>query len=423
MKTLKISLAVIFAALMFGACSSDIESECHKAPVKLRSQSEAITIAENAYSVFNSAKDSRTGHEVTASISDVQVIKGRPSRGIANDTLLYIVNFENDEGYAVVSASPATEALFGITDEGHYDGNEESINPSLRHYLDCASEYVANSNSIGITLRDSAIGPSFPQPDPGNPTTTYTLLASKGPYVNLKWGQGSPYGDEFENGNCGCLPSVLAMISLSVGWPSGVDPGRVMRSHIGNGEGCTENSSIAHPLIAQTVKSIADNFYYECRPDRTVYLFNRDFNDVMSLLPGSGNEYFSIVSCNRVDQVLTHLDNYEIPYDRSILLFATTGNPNDVYNEEIGHCWLIDGYKKVRIMTPVLAPRLEQTYLHCNWAYDGNGNGYFLPTSNFRTVLCNEVQGSNPVQLFDNDDVIYHLLKRDILLGSNKRKK
>lgn len=419
MKTLKISLAVIFAALMFGACSSDIESECHKAPVKLRSQSEAISIAENAYSVFNSGKDSRTGHEVTASISDVQVIKGRSSRGIANDTLLYIVNFENDEGYAVVSASPATEALFGITDEGHYDGNEESINPSLRHYLDCASEYVANSNSIGITLPDSAIGPSFPQPDPGNPTTTYTLLASKGPYVNLKWGQGSPYGDEFENGNCGCLPSVLAMISLSVGWPSGVDPGRVMRSHIGNGEGCTENSSIAHPLIAQTVKSIADKFYYECWPGRTVYLFDRNEEYNLFLLSQGNNQCFYVTPCYSVDQVLIHLDNYENQREGSLLLFATTGNTNDENNCEIGHCWLVDGYKKVCYRRFGQNLRVEEIYLHCNWAYDGNGNGYFLPTSNFRTVLCNEVQGSNLVQLSDNDDVIYHLVKRNIQLGSN----
>lgn len=421
MKTLKLSLSIIFAALMYGACSSDIESECHKTSVKLRSQSEAISIAENAYSVFNSGKDSRAGHETIASVSDVQVIRGRSSRGITNDTLLYIVNFENDEGYAVVSASPATEALFGITDEGHYDGNEESVNPSLRHYLDCASEYVASSNSTGITFPDSIVGPNIPHPNPENPTTIYDLLASKGPYVNLKWGQGSPYGDNFENGNCGCFISVVAMIALTTHWPGDLDRYGILSSHIGNGEGCSEHREDVHFQIACAMRNMANPFNYECLLDETVYSIPRDY-DFRIYLPSATGQCFYVRPCSNVSQVLIHLDDYETQEEKSALLFATTGNTNDDYSR-IGHCWLIDGYKQVRFRRFGQNQYLVETYLHCNWAYDGNGNGYFLPTSNFRTVLCNEVQGSNPVQLSDNDKVIYHLVKRSLLTGSNKREK
>lgn len=66
MKTLKAILTITLATLAFSACTSDVENEAKRTPVKLRSQTEAINIAENAYSAFNSGKGSRAGHAKTA---------------------------------------------------------------------------------------------------------------------------------------------------------------------------------------------------------------------------------------------------------------------------------------------------------------------------------------------------------------------
>lgn len=418
MKTLKAILTITLATLAFSACTSDVENESKRTPVKLRSQTEAINIAENAYSVFNSGKSSRAGHATTATASDVQIIKGRSSRGVANDTLLYIVNFENNEGFAVVSASNATEPLFGIADEGNFDLAQAASNSNFNYYLECASEYVSNSmNMEGISIPSGPIGPSIP----GGPTdsliTNYTITASKGPYVNFKWGQGSPYGDNFENGNCGSLASVIAMIALTVHWPVDIDRWGVLSSHISNGEGCTEDSSLVHPKIARFMENdITYNFQYECQADETIYTIPIGLEHFW--LPTAYGQCYRIEDCDSVAPIIAHLDAYETEHHNTFV-FATTGSLYNDYYEKIEHCWLIDGYKTISIALPIHFPNNHQeyqteTFLHCNWACDGNGNGFFLPTSNFNTVLNYDRQGSAPVYSINNS-VTYHLLCRDIL--------
>lgn len=411
MKKVRAVLAIILAALMYSACSSDIENECRKAPVKLRSQSEAISIAENAYSIFNSDKGSRAGHASTAAASDVQIIKGHSSRGISNDTLLYIVNFENNEGYAVVSASQSTEALFGIADEGYFDGNEENINPNFRYYLDRASEYVANSSSVGITFPDTIINPNFP--NPGNPTFPYTLVASKGPYVSLKWGQGSPYGDRFENGICGCVPSVFGMIATTVHWPTYMEDWRALSTHIGSE--CEEIHPDVHESLAQLMKMVADECeYVECLPNKTIYYMDLGHYE----LPGFfyGGECLGQSPLNGVDGIISVMNSFETDHHNA-LAFATTATTVSDYSnvKKIGHCWLIDGYKTIRPMTILTQERPLLTYIHCNWAYDGSSNGFFLPSSNFQTVLNYDNQ-NHTFDFSSEDDVTYYCVRKDLLV-------
>lgn len=72
MKGFKNILAIISVALMYSACTSDMENESKLNIVHLRSQSEAINIAEDAYSVFNTERGCRAEHAPKATATNVQ---------------------------------------------------------------------------------------------------------------------------------------------------------------------------------------------------------------------------------------------------------------------------------------------------------------------------------------------------------------
>lgn len=340
---------------------------------------------------------------------------------MANDTLLYIVNFENNEGFAVVSASNTTEPLFGIADEGNFDLAQAASNPNFNFYLERASEYVSeNMFGTGISIPSGPIGPNTPigPSDPGTPTDSlkpnYTLIASKGPYVSLKWGQGSPYGDRFENGNCGSLASVIGMIALTVGWPQDLDRWGIIASHISNGEGCTEDTANVHPRIARMMEDLYTDYGHECIGGNTIYKLMEGDNTFS--YPTAYSQLFISESTDSVKHVIRHLNEYETDHYNAFA-YAATGTYD--YNRllTIDHCWLIDGYKTVRHV----AVTDTTTYLHCNWACDGEGNGFFLPTSNFQTALSFDKQGHTTHPQVNND-VIYGLMSKTVITGSNKMK-
>lgn len=321
-----------------------------------------------------------------------------------------------------MSASTATEPLIGIADEGHFDAEQVNSNPGFCNYLECASDYVGNSmNNTEYLLPLGPIGPTLPNtpPDSIMPYYPYTLVASKVPYVVLKWGQRSPYGDRFENGNCGCMTSVLAMIALTAHWPIDLDPWGVTRTHISNGDGCTEDSIEVHPRIAILMKTVSRAFHYEYFAEETVFWFDEQ-EDHLSF-PTAYGECFLVEHYEDLERVTWHLDQYEVD-PGYIFVFATTTNNMATRSNQIEHCWLIDGYKTVQHLTPINTERRSETYLHCNWACDGDGNGFYLPTSNFQTALdYTNSQYSQPYTI--NNTVTYHLVRKDVLVGSNKRER
>ena len=82
-------------------------------------------------------------------------------------------------------------------------------------------------------------------------------------------------------------------------------------------------------------------------------------------------------------------------------------------NHDGGHDWVIDGYnqywtyrKYYRLQYPYhLYDTIgwSNNYLHCNWGWNGNGNGYYLLSSD-----NNKVGVSNPYYYMDCD-VIYDI--------------
>lgn len=65
-----------------------------------------------------------------------------------NDTLLYVFNFNDEQGFAVVSANRQTEGLIAAVEMGSYDPAIPTGNPGFDTYMQMAKVYVANTEVI-----------------------------------------------------------------------------------------------------------------------------------------------------------------------------------------------------------------------------------------------------------------------------------
>ena len=89
-----------------------------------RTIDEALTIAENAKGMFVEQSGTRSGQARVIDKESVRVICGSKTRSNSSnisDTLIYVVNYAHDEGFAIISANLGTEALLGVTEKGNYD--------------------------------------------------------------------------------------------------------------------------------------------------------------------------------------------------------------------------------------------------------------------------------------------------------------
>jgi hypothetical protein len=183
---------------------------------------EAKDIALNFMKTFQKTPAAST-RSAGISIENVEVVKvnkaATRSAGIENsmDTLLYAVNFSNNNGYILVGADRRTDPIFGIIDNGSFSDESITTNPNFAFFLDLAlgkavydilkNDTVKIVNTRSINDYDDVYG------------TAYNLSS--------KWGQGAPYNQYCPGPYTGCVATATAQILSffptigSVNWQDG----------------------------------------------------------------------------------------------------------------------------------------------------------------------------------------------------------
>ena len=172
-----------------------------------RSYEEALQIAQSSISMIEddeaSTRSTRTGR--TIDMQKTKVVKSGATRAEGGqDTLFYVFNFADEQGFAVVSANAATEGLIAVTEEANYDDCLE-INDGFADYMKMAEEYV----SVAKVKRGRV---PFYKSD--------TLYFQKGPFLNVKWGQNYPEAVFFPNAKAGCSNVAIAQIFSYFNYPT-----------------------------------------------------------------------------------------------------------------------------------------------------------------------------------------------------------
>lgn len=153
------------------------------------------------------------GEARIAKASGIRTVCENSSRG-ENDTLIYIVNYENNNGFALISAVDADDPVLAVVPNGSYDPAVGTDNPGFNMFME-AAKYNASNAVIDTAL--TIIPGGYPMTDDGK----YVKIVKKldvhfGPAQRINnphgWGQTGIYGQYCPTGRTGSAPIAVASI-------------------------------------------------------------------------------------------------------------------------------------------------------------------------------------------------------------------
>lgn len=420
---MKSKLFIMFAAvILMAACTNEEtfdstpEQTAKQALGDIRSYDEALQIAQNSISLLNNGEDTRASSTRKINLADSKAVlrdaTTRSSDG-GNDTLMYVFNFEDNQGFVIVSASRRTEDLLAVTEKGNYDPEVGSEVENFNYFMEKAKEYVTKEPKLRfppdipvLYERDSIV----------------SEVQRVGPYVTVLWGQTHPEGQSCPNGVAGCTNTALAQIMSYFEYPSSVyltynDLDSV--EQVLNWTQMKEHPATLHPIslcpypeahgaIANFVRQLGvlTNSSYETNPNRTGT--EPGYARIALNMLGYHHSSFYIYDYNTA---CDSLDNQKL---------VLMGGGSDVNTG--GHAWVFDGYMKIKTyiyhLERVSANSNEwiivgvditrQNLCHYNWGWYGNCNGYFA-SNVFDTSAGTIYEGNHTINnnYSENPMVIY----------------
>lgn len=413
MKNLKLfceSTAIIFSftiLMAISGCSDDYKFGLDIAnqgltSSQIRTIDDALVIAEQAKAMLGGESNTRSTQMREIDRENVRVICNDKTRSLSSaglDTLIYVVNYAGDEGFAIISANPATEALLGVTEKGCYD-DAVAENEGLALFMDMAEGYVSNR---GVTSIDPFI------------EVVTTLIDSINPLITVAWGQMFPEGLYCPNTIAGCANTAAIQICSYYEYPTSMNLTFSQRERDAITINWSEvkmhqrscGSYASHTNCSASVNShmVIGEMARQCG----VYAGSRYRNNG-SVIPSDNPapySYTNYVYWNGAS-TSTYLDvsggldivdmieslgyvrpqpqNYtaqctQYPLSSGKPIYMTGCNSN---NGE-GHAWVVDGYKHYQdiLMSHATEPATfvgtsYRYYNHVNWGWNGISNGYFL---------------------------------------------
>lgn len=374
-------LLSMLAIMALIACTSEDETLETKSQNKtiqnasaIRSFDEALQIAQNSIELLDGKAATRAAKPRTIDQKANKVVRATSTRGssLSNDTLMYVFNFEDNQGFTVVAAPQNVEPLIAVTEMGSYDPENPGDNEGFNLYMEKTKEYIAGFGG-----------------HPDLPVLQYYEIVEeydeqRGPFVSVNWGQDNPEGEFCPNGIAGCLNVAIAQVmsfyeyptNISLTYPGADQSTLVLNwSQIKSHQTGHELDSCTTPIVHENIGRLHRQLGYL---SNSIYYSNKtgsSLENVPTALSGM-NFTANITSYYDSTYVANQLHNYHP-------LVITGG----------GTAWNIDGYNLHRITINTyerVAANVNQYVLvssvvrnrylyHYNWCWYGDCNGYFAP--------------------------------------------
>ncbi len=306
------------------------------------------------------------------------------------DSLLYLVNFEGNRGYAVLAAdSRIPTPVIMVADTGSFSKNKFSgndINEIQSFTGKLLSDYAMNSISPG---GDDTGGdnPNYPN---------HSIY----PLIKTKWGQKSPFNDQcpIVNGKravAGCVAIAVSQIMNKFQYPKVYGGysykwdkiGSIIYDFNGDTEARSEVARFVHNV------GVESNMNYGETSGTTSADAKRCFQQM---------GYKNVVKYNsyREDIIMDMLRSAKPVYisAQTQWFFGT------------GHAWVIDGY--------MYSSKHQQHLLHCNYGWKGLCDGYYA-TKAFLTTQGpleteDAVDGENTGTSYNNYKYYYRIINYNL---------
>ncbi len=352
----------------------------------------------------------------------------RSEAGDSPEPYLHIFNFENEEGFAILSGDERVPSLLTLTCGGSLRPDREIDNPGLAIFLERLPAYyeaqIALADSIHQAISDSLrlvaeqqprTRAKYPDKEEGDGSddspfwnTTYGRWETIGitdPSLSVDWHQNSPYNTYVNNNKAGCVPVAVGQLMTIHRHPASYNghsfywdeinkssvTGRDQAALLLQQLGLPQNLDVAYgidesPADPRNILRTLRNFGYT-----NTYLYNYTTSSIVEELSAG---YPCLVGGFT---------------DKKTFLGIPVGFKN-------GHRWLVHGLlTQSRTVTTYNSGSSSQKtefqyYVMCNMGWQGNaGDGYYL-SGVFDTRSYDSIFRPNPSEFnfrYDIDMILY----------------
>ncbi|MFA5228912.1 MAG: C10 family peptidase [Candidatus Paceibacterota bacterium] len=403
-------LFIVFFIAHLIACSNDVVDEISVftedavANVFKVSEDEAKATLMSFLDQFDSNSTNGMRSISKRTIKDIQAYNVNPttrsSSSSDNDyeipedveTLFYLINFNDDQGFGIVSGDKRTTPVLAIIDEGglSLDTLSRVKNDGFLMFLDQAMAMQVEE----MLMYDDQGGGGGGSSGGYSPNSTPTILLDVPIRLKTKWGQGAPYNKFAPNGTAGCV-MVAAAQALSffqtlgsVQWQHNNSYGYsplYWDTIIADCEDTRRGYGMLHTTASEHSQSaiqvshlmrylgVAVNADYKSNGQT-----GADTGDMVKHLKNwcglSGSTVIYNYGVNEVRNALSQNPN-------SLVIVESWANRTNkflglIYQYKDGHAWLIDGARRVQYSSSNI-----KDYVHCNWGWNRHCDGYFISGS------------------------------------------
>jgi len=314
--------------------------------------------------------------------------------GESDSTVIYVFNFENNEGYAIMSGDNSLPSLIALTDSGSLEEGEEIDNPGVALFL----EGMDNMCYAGIPDNTTVIGKGDAFGEDNGPYHGYSkygewenIVYNQYGVCPVKWGQGDPYNKYCPIINnaptlTGCVATAVAQLMAIYKYPESYDNYSfswkdMMSSKYGINCSDKGQDNIARLMKQLGLQNNLDTSYGNEASGAKTENIIRTLKSFGYSQPGTLKEY-------NTDDVVAELKNgYGVlisGYSDKIVTRLLGIKVKTEYSG--GHQWLAHGLierrREIKHYDPngclVGSSYETQWYPLCNWGWGGNRDGYYL---------------------------------------------
>lgn len=402
------TLFTIFSAIIISSCSADEDLTIapRKFPnartLKDRSYNDALTIAQKSISLLsNDATRTKSDRQIDLTQTHAVTTENTRSSNNEQDTLMYIFNFADEQGFVIIPKKANTPEILAITTKGSYDG-KETENDGFNMYMSNARLMVDPDTMV-------IINPGIPIDTSDNPgvgggglgdqiitewkTETDYDTTRRGPLLTTKWGQELPFNYYcFENGassgsdwvKAGCQATALAQIMAYHEYPNSLN--------------------LTYHFAPATNLTLNWDYWKEdpYNDPNGLAIFTRELGERLNMDYKKDDSGSTTIEAKNTLQELNYntsnVTDYNI-YDNSPIIgnlagycpVFIRGRTGTDPNNSTSHAWVVDGYmiteetsrEYQRQMgqinwTLVNTVYIKNTYYSFNWGFNGTDDGWFF---------------------------------------------
>lgn len=289
------------------------------------------------------------------------------STAFRNDTLAYILNKADGDGFVIVSTDNRVFPVLAYSEKGTFSYEKSDDDIVYANFVSLLDDYMANiqeSDTTVVIPDDYLVGCTGV--DLGMATT---------------WNQGSPF-DKYviqEHPGCpvGCVAVAVGQIMVYCGYTLDYHD---MTFYLNSIHRAFEEKKANSK--GRRVVGVGPTYTYEEAVDyaaKLLYFIGKDVD--MSYKPGGSGasswDAYALLKKLSFKVKEPDLINYS---DTTIVQSLSEGNIiyMDGYNLSggSGHAWVVDGCTYCW-QNPYTQTGIENVYLHCEWGWGGRRNGYF----------------------------------------------